>query len=152
MSNKEAKGWPLGIFAVYGVFAIGLVVAVFLSLNNDVEMVTSNYYEKTLTYEEQITRIKNAKGLAQQPDIAFNKDKTSMILTLPESMEGKSYQGTIKFFRPSDSSMDRMLELQCDEQGKQIVPISSLNKGKWKVKLLWSDGQKEFYFEKVIIL
>ena len=152
MSNNKDTSWPAGIFGVYGIFVIGLIVAVFLSLNNDVEMVTSNYYEKTLTYEDQITRIKNTKALTQQPDIAFNQDKSVMILTMPEILEEKNYTGKIKFFRPSNSSMDKSLKLQCDAQGKQIIPLSTLVSGKWKVQLLWSDGQKEYYFEKVIII
>ena len=152
MNNSKGTAWPVSIFVVYGIFVIGLMVAVFLSLNNNVEMVTSNYYEKTLTYEEQITRIKNTKALTQQPGIAFSKDKTFMILTMPEILEDNNYTGTIRFFRPSNSSMDKSLELRCDSEGKQIIPISTLISGKWKVKLLWSDGLKEYYFEKVIII
>ena len=152
MINKKGTAWPVGIFVFYGLFVLALLVAVFLTVNNDVEMVTSNYYEKTLKYEDQITRIKNTNALQVQPDVAFNKEKNILILTMPEISGERNFAGVINFFRPSDSKLDQSFVLQCDDQGRQLLPLSSFETGKWEIQIQWADDQKEYYFEKVVII
>jgi nitrogen fixation protein FixH len=152
MTEKKGIGWPIGIFGVYGVFVAGLIVAVVLSVNNNVDMVTNNYYEKTLIYEQQITRIKNTQAFAHEPEMAFSRDKAFLILSMPMLIENDQYKGTIQFFRPSDSKLDKKFGLSCDAHGKQYIPLAEMSHGKWKLQLLWSDGQKEYYYEKVFIL
>lgn len=152
MKNTSNKSWPLGIIFVYGIFVIGLIAAVFLSVDNNVQLVTNNYYEKTLTYQSQIDRIKNTQALTQQPDISFSKEKTEMILTMPLLSKGHSYSGTIRFFRPSNSSLDQNFILKCNTQGIQHISLSTVASGMWKIQLQWSDGQKEYYLEKAIVI
>lgn len=150
--SKKGTSWPVSIFVFYGLFVIALLFAVFITLNNGMEMVTSNYYEKTLKYEDQITRIKNTNALPEQPDISFNKNKTVLVLAMPEIGGNRSFTGEISFFRPSNSHMDKRIALKCDDRGEQLISLSNLEKGKWKIQILWGDGQKEYYFEKVIII
>jgi len=152
MSSNKGSKWPVTIFVFYGLFVLALLFAVFFTLDNDMEMVTSNYYEKTLKYEEQIERIKNTHALNAQPKIAFNKEKTILVLTMPEISGQRNFSGKINFFRPSNSKWDKRVNLQCDDQGKQLFPLSNLETGKWQIQILWADGKKEYYFEKVIII
>ena len=152
MSSKSGAAWPISIFVFYGLFVLALVIAVAVTMNNDVEMVTNNYYEKTLKYEEQITRIKNTNALLQKPEIAFNKDKTFLILTMPKISGKRNFTGMIHLFRPSNFRMDRTFMLQIDDQGIQLIPLSNLQPGKWEIQIQWSDGQKEYYLEKVLII
>jgi len=115
-------------------------------------MVTSDYYEKTLVYEDQITRINNTNALEIKPNIAFNGEKTFLILTMPEISGARNFNGTIHLFRPSDSKLDKNIELVLNDHGKQFIPLADLQKGKWEVKIQWSDGYKEYYFEQVIYI
>jgi len=113
-------------------------------------MVTDNYYEKTLKYEEQITRIKNTQALNEKPDIAFARDKGMLILTMPEISGQRNFSGNVHLFRPSNFKLDRNFILQLDQQGRQIIPLTAIERGKWEIQIRWSDNQKEYYFEQVI--
>ena len=152
MSNKKGAGWPVGIFTFYGLFVAGLLFAVFLTLNNDMQMVTNNYYEKTLKYEDQITRIRNANALYEKPDIAYNRDKTVLILTMPEISGVRKFTGKIHFFRASNARLDLSFPMRCNARGKQFIPLSNIESGKWKIQIEWTDKVKEYYFEQVVIL
>jgi nitrogen fixation protein FixH len=151
MSRKKGTGWPVGIFTFYSLFVAGLLLAVFLTLNNDMQMVTSNYYEKTLKYEDQITRIRNANALEVKPDVAFNRDKSFLILNMPEISGARNFTGKIHFFRASNAKLDQSFTLQCDAQGRQYIPLSNIENGKWKIQIEWTDKTKEYYFEQIVI-
>ena len=150
MNSKKGTGWPVGIFVFYGLFVLALLVVVFITLNNDVDMVTSNYYEKTLVYEDQITRIRNTNTLPTKPEIAFSRDKTNLILTMPEISGARNFNGTVRLFRASDSKLDKNFKLTINDLGQQLIPIANLQKGKWEVQIQWSDGHKEYYFKQVV--
>jgi hypothetical protein len=152
MNSKTGTAWPIGIFVFYGVFVVALVIAVFISVNNDMEMVTDNYYEKTLKYEEQIGRIRNTDTLPEKPQAVLSKDKAFLILTMPEISGTRDFKGDIHLFRPSNFRLDRKIPLQLSKQGIQLIPVSDLDTGKWQVQIQWAVAEKEYYFEKVLIL
>jgi hypothetical protein len=39
-----------------------------------------------------------------------------------------------------------------DENGKQLVPVSGLDKGLWKVKISWTANGKDFFSEQVLVV
>ena len=48
------------------VFFIGLLFGlVYISMNQDISLVSENYYEQELAYEDQIQRIKNTNNLEE---------------------------------------------------------------------------------------
>src|SRR5210317_2103331 len=101
MKNK-GKSWSVGIFIFYVVFMVVLVGAVFYSTQNNVELVTPNYYEKTLKYDNQIEAIKNTRSLIKKPLFSVNKRKEYIFLQMPEIFSSGETVGEILFFRPSD--------------------------------------------------
>ncbi len=151
MSIKD-NSWPRGIFIFYVVFMIVLVGAVIFSTRNNVELVTINYYEKTLTYENQIQAIKNVNALDKKPIVAIEKSQMRIILVMPENFNPDTIQGKILFFRPSDMHFDISFDLKCNSQNQQIFPLEKMAKGKWRIKMDWTDGSKEYYFEQVIFI
>lgn len=151
MSEKE-KSWPIGIIIVYALFALGLLGFWYFSSLNQVEMVTENYYEKTLQYEDQITKERNTDNLKQKPIFNYTKSNHLIILKMPDEFSGKSIKGDILFFRPSDAQKDRRVNLQFDKDGKQFISVKELSPGKWKAQLEWYDGAKSFYYEEIIVI
>ena len=152
MSSKTGTAWPIGIFVFYGVFVVALLIAVFLTVNNDMEMVTDDYYEKTLKYEDQIARIRNTNTLSEKPLAVLSNDKTFLILTMPEISGKRNFEGKIHLFRPSNFRLDRNFPLQLNSQGIQLIPAQDLDSGKWEIQIQWRAAEKEYYFEQVLIL
>lgn len=151
MNNKN-NSWPTGIFIFYVLFMIVLVAAVIFSTRNNIELVTNNYYEKTLLYEDQILAIKNTQSLAEKPVVGFDKVRQFVFLLMPKVFMSENIAGTVYFFRPSDASLDYSISLECDGQNQQIFPLKNSAPGKWKVQIEWTDGSKKYYYEQVIFI
>ena len=128
MSNAN-RSWPVGIFVFYAIFMAILVAIVVYSTTNNVELVTQNYYEKTLVYEERIQAIKNTRALAKKPLFIIDKAKQSLFLIMPES-DSLAIEGEILFFRPSANRLDFKVPLKVDLNNRQGFALEKMTQGK----------------------
>lgn len=140
--------WGTGILLVIIVFVGTLLSMVYFSFQQKINLVTEDYYPKTLKYQEQIDRIKNTNSLAEKPKIEL-KGKT-IFIRYPNDFSGESHKGTIHVYRPSDFELDHKFKIEIKENKTQNIEINELIKGLYKVKLTWSAVGKEFYFEENI--
>jgi nitrogen fixation protein FixH len=149
--NKDNR-WPFSITLFYSLFVAAFIIFMFFSFDNNYQMVTENYYQKSLNYEEQITRIKNTNALETKP--LFNPSRTTneIFLIMPEIFNNKNVKGKIIFFRPSDSNLDQTISLKLNENNIQIIPVTGIVTGKWQAQLFWSDGKTDYYYEQVLVL
>ena len=143
--------WGGYIFLSFVVFAIFIITLVVMTMQEDVNLVAEDYYQQEMKYQDQIDRIENTSQL-EPIDLKANYTDQVVVLTFPETFLNKEIRGDIHFFRPSDSSLDHRVKLDLGEGLIQQVGMENLSKGLWRVKISWSDGEKEFYFEKVLVL
>lgn len=142
--------WGTRIFLSFVVFAIIIFTMVFISMNQDINLVADDYYKQEIEYEDQIQRIRNTKALIESPVISIDKSTQEVIIQFPGSIAKTVQEGSIHFFRPSDSSLDKRYVLSLDETGIQRISIVGRLKGLWKVKLSWKDQELEYYDEKIL--
>ena len=146
------KSWPFSIAIFYSFFVVIFIAFMFYSFDNNIQMVTENYYEKTLNYEEQITRIRNTNALKTKPVFNANKATKEIYLIMPENFDKETVKGKITFFRPSDSNLDQTIDLKINENNVQVIPVSGIVDGKWEAQLLWTDGNLDYYYKQVLVL
>lgn len=150
MSTLKTGGWPGGIIIIYILFATGLIGIVFYSQTNNIQLVSNNYYEKTLHFENQIQASNNVQALAEKPVIGIDRTKNELVISLPSIFNAQEISGEIGFFRPSDSSMDYKIALKLNSDNKQFVVVKNTLAGKWRIFLKWNDGIKDYFYEQVI--
>ena len=138
--------WGKGIFIFYGIFMIAILSVVYFSFTQEVNLVSEDYYQQEIAYEAQIDRIKNTEGLIEKPTVVLKHNYVE--LAFPE---GVSPKGTLLLFRPSDGSKDRRIAIAVGGNGPQQVDFSTQAAGKWIAKLSWSQDQKEYYQEFIIV-
>lgn len=129
---------------------IGIISVVWYAMLIDVNLVTEDYYQQELAYEEQILRIKNTESLAEKPTFNFSSNKKLIVLTFPEGLIPDS--GNITLYRPSDFTKDRKFKLDLDEVNQQGFMTASLIPGLWKAKLQWQQGDNSYFQEFVIVI
>ncbi|HED09871.1 MAG TPA: hypothetical protein ENJ10_04230 [Caldithrix abyssi] len=154
-SNKKQghnKKWPYGIAIFYGFFVLALLGAWYFSTFHKPDLVTSNYYEKSIRYQEKIDQVENALRLESEPKLVYNKDEGRFYIELPASFAGKPVSGILRFFRPSDSKLDFSVELKVDNSLKQVVDLPGIYQGKWKLQFSWDDGENKYFLEKIIVV
>jgi nitrogen fixation protein FixH len=139
------------VLAFVGFFGVIFTLA-YISMSQDISLVADNYYEQELTYEDQIVRLKNTDGLIEKPSVTLTKNKGIAQLNFPEALKGDIYEGSIRFFRPSNAAFDRSFDIRLDEEGKQDFDIRRMSKGLWRIKIFWKAKNREYYTESTLII
>lgn len=147
---KLKLNWGTGIAIVIAIFMIITIATVVYLMNQDVELVTDDYYKKELKYQNQIERIERTNELDEKLQIIYSKDAIKLIL--PSGQIGRQITGEIHLYRPSDSKMDINIPLSADSSGLQLIPVARLAKGYWKVKILWETIDNDYYTEKSVMI
>jgi hypothetical protein len=147
---KIKISWGTGIVIAFAIFiTISVSTAVYL-MNQDVHLVADDYYDQEIKYQQQIDRMERTKKLDEKNIIVFNG--TTVKVNIPAALLNDDLTGEIYFYRPSDEDSDIKIPLRTDSLGAQVIPVGSLKKGFWKVKVNWMTSSDEYYIEKSIKL
>lgn len=142
--------WGKSIVLVFIIFAGIIITMVTISMRQEVNLVEKNYYEEEIAYQDQIDRIENFEKLEEKPSIKH----AGGILTIsfPSLLYSSVDNGSIQLYRPSTSTKDKKYKIALDQSGVQNIPISSLEKGLWKIKLRWVSADKEYFTSQSIVI
>ncbi len=139
--------WGKGILVTIIAFVSFILVLVTISIRqDDIHLVTENYYEEEIKYQEHIQREKATASLGRDV-LLLDSNALVIQLDLPLGAEG-----TLHFFRPSDARLDRKIPIKINNLEGSEIPIGSLLPGYWKVQLTWTENGVNYYQEKKIAL
>ncbi|WP_242928817.1 FixH family protein [Pontibacter vulgaris] len=147
--NKSFTLWPYAIIGAMVLFMGYIAFFVYKAMNQDVDLVSKNYYEQEIKYQDHINTLDRTKA-AGDVAINYNPEKQSILIQLPESFAGQSVNGTVDLFRPSDDKLDQNIPLQLGRDQSQLIETDKLEKGLWKVRINFSAGNETYYSEKTI--
>ncbi|OEJ99793.1 FixH family protein [Roseivirga misakiensis] len=144
--------WGNKIVVAFIGFVGVLFTMVYVSVNTDFNLVEEDYYEKELAYEDQIQRIKNHNELAQKPTFKINRSTFQVELAFPDQLVDSIVEGQVMFYRPNTDRYDKEIPLKFNEEGKLLIDVSTYPVGAWKLKINWSDREKEYYKEIAFVI
>ncbi len=142
--------WGYGIAAVYTAFALGTLGVVALTMTQKVELVSNDYYQQEVAYEQQIERQRQTNKLVHDATCKLTADGKFIEIKFPSAMA--TAKGHLKLYRPSDSSLDREFEVTPDAGGTQLIAADKLTSGYWRVKLQWKWGGQSYYSEYLLMV
>lgn len=139
--------WGKGIILTLTAFA-GIIISmvVICVRQDDIHLVTQNYYEEEIKYQDQIDKMVNASMLDYEA-LAFDAQRRLIELNLP-----KGAKGTLHLFRPSDARLDQKLEFEIQDLEVNAINLSELKPGYWKIKMTWVEDETSYYIEKKITI
>jgi hypothetical protein len=137
--------WIVVAFILFAIF-IGTLVTV--CMRQDINLVSKNYYNDELAYQNQIERISNANRLVIKPRIT----KVDGKLQVSFSDGFKIQKGQLRLFCPSNPKLDTDFSISPTDGNTQLFEIASLHPGMYKAKLLWTMEGKEYFTEEVIYI
>lgn len=140
--------WGTGILITILLFMAASISMTVYFMNQDVQLVTDDYYEQEIKYQQQIDRMERTDKLEENITINFNGSAVAIIF--PKEFLSNNLSGELHFYRPSDSGKDFKLPLQLNSEGEHIIPVSGFQKGFWRLKLNWVMDSNEYYSEKAI--
>lgn len=151
MKNNDWH-WPAGIILTIVLF-IGFLVTTFVLANRlPLNLVMDNYYETGVRHQAQIDRVARTNALDVKIGWQYNAGTQRIMLTYPDSIPGKQITGSVTLYRPSDASMDKSWPIKFDGDSEQIVDISGLHGGFWRLKIFWVLEDKEYFLEDELIV
>lgn len=146
----KRPNWGTWIVISFILFAAATFVMVSISMNQSVDLVTENYYEKELQYQDHIDVVKNTNAL--EGKVTFTFASSAVKVTFPGIDAPSKYSGVITFFRPSDKTKDFTQKVNIDSTYSQTIATDKLLKGMWRMKLSWKVGRQHYYTEQPIII
>lgn len=137
--------WGKGIVITLIVFISLMVGLVTICVKqDDIHLVTQNYYEEEIKYQDQIEKMINANSLDYKVLIYDNQLK-KVDLHLPVGSKG-----TMHLFRPSDARLDQKIDFDVTNPNANAFDLKSLKPGYWKLKLTWSENGVDYFHEEKI--
>ncbi|MBS1493379.1 MAG: FixH family protein [Bacteroidetes bacterium] len=142
--------WGIKIIISFVVFAIGIGTMVGISMTKNIDLVSENYYERELKYQDRIDMINRTNSLTEK--IIFDNTSNSIKIKFPGIFSKDNITGKISFYRAMDKKKDFSVDINKDENGLQIIPTDKLDKGNWKVEVLWKVNDKEYFTQSDIFI
>lgn len=140
--------WGKAIILVFIVFAGFIGTMVYWMSREKIDLVRDDYYEDELTYQRQIERVANASRLDSSAFVRYHPEKQQIGLTLPNGL----VSGSLLLYCPADREQDVRRSLTKVTPKVSNVSMQGRPGGLWRAQLSWSDGQREFYIERELIL
>lgn len=137
--------WGKGITLSLIVFGIIMISMVTICVKqDDLHLVTQNYYEEEIKYQDHIDKMVNASHLDHEVLVYDNQLKI-VDLHLPVGAKG-----TLHLFRPSDARLDQKISFDISDQAVNSVNVKDLKPGYWRVKLTWFENGVGYFKEEKI--
>ena len=150
-TNKRSF-WPVAIISFFVLVILSIVAFIVWAVRQDMDLVRSDYYTQDINYQQQFDRDQRAKQLNSAATIDYDEPAQKIVITLPATQSHHNTTGFVHFYRPSDASLDRTVELAVNKDGTQQIDTKPFSAGHWKIRVYWKVNEEEFYFERAIIL
>lgn len=125
-------------------FIIFILSMLFLFPNGqkNSEMVTDNYYEEELKYQDVIDAKGRADQLQEKP--VYSQDKKGIKITFPKDCDNSNT--TVKFVlnRTDDQNLDIHKSVQLDANKSFLIPAQVLTVGNYTLRLSWTRDKKDY--------
>lgn len=145
---SKTSYWPYAIIMVFVLFGLYIGYFIYQSTKYDVNLVSENYYEDEINYQERIASIERSQPYKNEYRI--EPGATSISVHLPSSITISS--GNITFYRPSDAHRDIKIKLHANMSHTINIPKNKIGDGHWMVKASIMSNDERYYFEKPLNL
>ncbi len=139
--------WGHGVIIALGSFIafILFMILVFPNGKQNSDLVSQNYYEDELAYQEVIDAKNNADELTEKP--VYNQLSQGIKITFPESGIPDEKKVHFELFRTDDANLDVKKELFLDGTNSILVPEKVISKGSYTLKIKWLKNKKTYQID-----
>lgn len=156
MTNETRKSsfnpWPVSIIAFFAVAICGVVTWIVFCTRHQVDLVTADYYEQEVRYQDQMDRIHRAASLQAPAKITYDTNANLITVLMPPDHLSPELKGWIQLYRPSAASMDQKLALEVDSAGAQTINAKQLSDGLWHVRVSWTLNGSDYFFDQKVVI
>ncbi len=148
---KFRISWPVAIIIAICLFMGYILQFVYKAMampEYNHELVTTNYYQKELKYQNEIDKEKRANQLKQ--NVIVTKNEQGLLIIFPSEFESKKITGIVELLRLSNGKADMTLPIIV-ENHRLLIKDEKLIKGKYKIIIDWEANGQGYMFKKDIM-
>lgn len=142
--------WGKGIFITFVIFAILLAFLVYKTTEVKSEMVTENYYEKEVEYNDIYKGKTNVSNLDIKPKVEVGN--TNIVINYPAEAISQDMEGEVYFYSINNVSKDKRYTIKVDSSNQQIFSNDIFSTGNYNLQLKWISDGKNYFFDKNIYI
>jgi len=147
---KIRFNWGTGIILAFLIMISGMIYLVSIAVRQDFDLVEKDYYQKSITHQKHIDKVKNNAALTQKISVELSAD--SLKLSFPNLASVQEYSGEIHFYSPVAENRDMNLKIQLNDSYTQMIDLRSLESGRYLVKIDWNVSETGYYQEEEIVV
>jgi len=140
--------WGAGVVAIIVGIVLFTSTLVLIATRQNFALVDKDYYERGVTYDQQIDKVENTNALIEK--ISFRQENNQLVVVFPPEIGKKKVQGSIHFYSPANKSNDFLTAIKTDANFHQAINTERLVKGRYVIKVDWKTGSKSYYQEETI--
>lgn len=139
--------WGHGVIIGLGSFIAFILFMIFIFPNGqqNADMVSDDYYNDELNYQQVIDAKKNADLL--KDSLQYQQLPTGIKINYPESITPDSSKVHFDLYRTNDSNLDVKKDLNLDMQKSFTVPKQVLSPGSYTLKVKWTQDKKPYQID-----
>jgi len=116
---------------------------IFSFMNEDLLLVTKDYYEEEVTYDQQKQELKNADLYGDQ--IRAEKNGKSITLVIPVDISTNLLHGQVIAYFPSQPANDQAFTFVKNDKGRYQFEIENTKNIPFTLKVKFSDSNRSYY-------
>ncbi|MDN4012368.1 FixH family protein [Chryseobacterium gambrini] len=143
--------WGHGVIIALASFMIFILSMMFLFPNGqkNSEMVTDNYYEEELKYQDVIDAKKRADELKEKP--VYSQNTSGIKITFPKDYNNSNTKVKFVLNRTDDQNLDVHKTVQLDTNQSFLIPAQVLKLGNYTLRLSWTKDKTDYRMDYDVI-
>ncbi|RCU44094.1 nitrogen fixation protein FixH [Chryseobacterium lacus] len=139
--------WGHGIVVALGSFMIFILSLIwyFTSTWKNSELITDNYYEEELAYQNVIDAKNKATNLKELP--VYHQNESGISVTFPSEINNSNSKFRIDLHRAEDQKLDIIREMELDQRNSIFIPAKVLAKGNYVLRVMWKKDNEEYQID-----
>jgi len=142
--------WPYGVLTAFLLFGIGMTTVVTIAVRHPETLVSDNYYENEVRFQQQIDSAARAQKAGAE--IRCDAAARQVVIALPAAQLAQKFSGTVVLYRPNAPEQDRSFALQPLADGTQTLNLAQFATGQWLLKVSWEAGGEGYYLEQRLVV
>jgi nitrogen fixation protein FixH len=139
--------WGIAVAVFYAAFALSTVGFVVFAMTQEVQLVSDDYYARSLAHDGHMQAVANADALGSTLRVDVRPEARVVHVQWPAGLASQ-VRGVATMYRPSNARADRSVPLVPGEDGALDIPTTGLAPGLWRLQLRWSAAGRDYYVER----
>lgn len=140
--------WGHYILIAFVLFVGLILYMVMRSYQQNHDLVTENYYEKEIEFQDVINKKNKAAEL--EKNVTWKSNSGGVLVSFP--LLDNEIKGEIVLFRPSDKLNDATFKIELDSLNQQHLTSEKVISGKYLIQIDWTAGNDNYFTEGTVFV